>query len=1019
MDYSNILVRWSNEHVVADHRDLQASTMALNFCGDYAVFAGRRSLTVINLDKPHEVVKKTSRQSKWEIRTIEWNQSYENAQLFAFSCNQTVELKTLREEGTIVSGEHLHAHSRVISDLNWSPLEPNLLATCSVDTYINIWDVREPRKPSNSFSAVAGASQVKWNKILPNNLATAHESDVRLWDIRKGNTPVQYIAAHLSKIHGLDWSPIDEKCLATSSQDCTVKFWNITTPRHVDRTLSSISPVWRARYTDSTCAMINRKWTNSIPGAIISEVNVLKEMIEPFGQGLITVVVPQLRRGENSLRLWNINNVVSPIHNFLGHTDVVLDFSLAQNEKQYVLFSSTVHQYQLVTWSKDQSLRIWTIDPQLQKACGDRVVFEETKDLGDGNRSEVKAIPANLEPTRTSPVAIVKNSKKSEIEIYEETPLSSSPESPESKILLPIASEPKSLLQEFSLIDTNIFNLHFEELSAAKRRCRVKVSNGSENVHLQILFPPNYPEKICPEFKFLFETSIDQESQDEMLKILLSVCEQNVKNNKPCLEPCLRQLVYTVNSRTKSVGENLNDTPFRGDSVQHSVKSLNMYGCYQDSNVPFPRTCGARFSGAGQLVCFARPNHLQNMNVRNDLTPRSLSALAAYQMNHISTLKATRGSTSTPVPRSQYNLMYPASAIARSPKNDPSELTISSFYSKKSKSKSNHKNYSKKRGLAGHVIIYDATALMPINMALAKAYVLDDQDVQGMCTKNANAAAAIGRKDLVQLWLLVALNLNNSKAVENDEQPWAKHPFGRQMLQSILDHYIQMQDVQTVAMLCCALGSRTENQSRKKSHSDSSAYSPGGSPYHTIHSSDTNLDGWGIVCANLKTNRSNSWSDSLDEARDELKVSIDMQEFNDLDKEQLHQNSQLLDPKLNWQYDQFKQIYARLLYRWNLLIPRAQVLKYVSIPPQKHKGIEFLNDCHYCGRDGRGAHCIYCKNYSLQCVICHVAVKGASSFCLYCGHGGHTLHLMEWYKTNDKCPTGCGCSCMKHPPMFE
>ncbi|KAG1679053.1 hypothetical protein GQR58_013093 [Nymphon striatum] len=35
---------------------------------------------------------------------------------------------------------------------------------------------------------------------------------------------------------------------------------------------------------DSTCAMINRRWADSIPGAIISEVNVLKEMIEKFGK---------------------------------------------------------------------------------------------------------------------------------------------------------------------------------------------------------------------------------------------------------------------------------------------------------------------------------------------------------------------------------------------------------------------------------------------------------------------------------------------------------------------------------------------------------------------------------------------------------------------------------------------------------------------------------------------------------------------------------------------------------------
>ena len=47
---------------------------------------------------------------------------------------------------------------------------------------------------------------------------------------------------------------------------------------------------------------------------------------QPFGEGLVTVVVPQLRRGENSLLLWNINNQAAPVHTFVGHTDVVLEF---------------------------------------------------------------------------------------------------------------------------------------------------------------------------------------------------------------------------------------------------------------------------------------------------------------------------------------------------------------------------------------------------------------------------------------------------------------------------------------------------------------------------------------------------------------------------------------------------------------------------------------------------------------------------------------------------------------------
>jgi len=55
----------------------------------------------------------------------------------------------------------------------------------------------------------------------------------------------------ISQIHGLDWSPTHENQLATSSQDCTVKFFDITNPRRAESILTTSSPVWRARYTVS------------------------------------------------------------------------------------------------------------------------------------------------------------------------------------------------------------------------------------------------------------------------------------------------------------------------------------------------------------------------------------------------------------------------------------------------------------------------------------------------------------------------------------------------------------------------------------------------------------------------------------------------------------------------------------------------------------------------------------------------------------------------------------------------
>lgn len=94
---------------------------------------------------------------------------------------------------------------------------------------------------------------------------------------------MEYVAAHLSKIHGLDWHPDNEYILATSSQDNSVrviritindhivhillfcwrltymwfcvcidllqKFWDYRQPRKYLDILSCQVPVWKARYT--------------------------------------------------------------------------------------------------------------------------------------------------------------------------------------------------------------------------------------------------------------------------------------------------------------------------------------------------------------------------------------------------------------------------------------------------------------------------------------------------------------------------------------------------------------------------------------------------------------------------------------------------------------------------------------------------------------------------------------------------------------------------------------------------
>ncbi|XP_064466934.1 GATOR2 complex protein WDR59-like isoform X2 [Ornithodoros turicata] len=940
---------WSGEHVVAEHKDLQATAMALDSHGNFAVLAGRRYIAIVDLNEPQVTVKKCVRQSKFEVSTAEWNPHIEGT--LSLACNQNIELLTWSDGELLSKYTIVKAHTRAISDINWSPFDDNCLASSSFDTYVHIWDTRDPRKAFMSLSAVTGPSQVKWNKISSYFLATSHDGDVRIWDTRKSGSPVQYIAAHSSKIYGLDWCPSNEHQLTTASQDGTVKFWDVTNPKKVEHTLQSGAPVWRARYT-------------------------------PFGDGLVAVLVPKMRRGENSLVIWNSLRANVPAHTFLAHSDVVLEFGWRKPQDS--------RDYQLVTWSKDQSLHLWTVDFRMQ-GCSQEVLEDDTVSLGTSAIAET--------PLASSSVELLGSGQ----------PMGNSEAHPSQH-------PPPDLEQEFSLLNINIPKVIIQELDAEKRVCCVTVTVGMHMLGLKLIFPQLYPFNASPTFQFLKGTTIDSSVKAKLLKVLRLTSEQYVKRKRSCLEPCLRQLVTTLESCMLSSEVEDSDGSHLAERMKHSYA---VYGSFQDSSVPFPRTSGARFCGADCLVCFTRPSHFQKMNAPTEVTPRSLSALGAYV--------ASQHKASRPASTSSLVGLYPPHSPSGATAPGAHDVSISSFYYQDRKSKGRQQRRAGRQVTSQQqpvpsaaVLIYNMSGIMPINQTLAQNYILDSADPAGACTKNAGYAAGVGRNDLVQVWSLAAFiaspHLSHDKQNPNVGIPWARRAFGRKMLESVIDHYLKRYDIQTVAMLCCIFGGENPEASGKKTAGDLSSSSVGGSPYHTVTgpSEGSNLDSAYLVEA-LKRNRSNSWSDSIDDIR-YMDANPDPRE---LDKERHRANIRLLNPSNSAQYDEFKKKYAEILYKWSLLEQRAQVLKHLTSSPPKHKGVDFLIICHYCKCDVRGVQCTRCRKLSLHCIICRVAVRGHFHFCVSCGHGGHLLHMLEWFKTQAVCPSGCGCRCAAEGKVFS
>jgi WD40 repeat protein len=179
-------------------------------------------------------------------------------------------------------------------------------------------------------------------------------NQVRIWDTRKGSTPLSLITAHNSKIYGIDWSRRSFSEIVSCSADEKIKFWDYNEPLQCRGEIATNAPVWRSRFT-------------------------------PFGNGLISM--PQ--RKDNNLYLWSCENPGTPAYTFAGHTDtptgyyfIIPEFVWRYPNGANIMIDPSP-EFQLITWSRDKTLRMWPVTKQITKMVGHVVDPDIGDDIGN------------------------------------------------------------------------------------------------------------------------------------------------------------------------------------------------------------------------------------------------------------------------------------------------------------------------------------------------------------------------------------------------------------------------------------------------------------------------------------------------------------------------------------------------------------------------------------------------------------------------------------------------------------
>ena len=962
--------RWEQDVVIWNHRNVKATAMSVDATGSIAVLGSKRQLVFIDLNNPTQELSRLKTGSKFELNQVLWNpaQSHKKFILTTYSQDCNIFEYSNDTKGTKIAS--MSEHSRAISDADWSHIQPDYFATCSLDSFILVWDVREnPKKPKHTLNAKTGVSQVKWNKINDYNLASSHEGSIRLWDLRNPNFPVSFLHGHSSTIYSIDWHPLNERVIASSSLDKTIAFWdfNCTEDNSLLTSIKMSLPVWKVQFNPNHNSFIYQTFLNFRKSPI----------------GLFDVNMKSVDKPEAV-------NIVD----FEDHKDVVHNMNWRKHEQE--------NKWQLVTWSKDQSLRF------LQPLCD----FSQEKVQYSNEHGRFKS-KFEYKPGETDVHAQKSQPKSTPTNEYK---------TDQRQISFSLESEFHAL-ENSSFQRTKIIEL------SKKTKSRFIVFDlfwMEVTIRLQINIKRFYPYmENSLEFKFSVDKTIENKNTKKMISTLLRVAMEATKILENEYNSSPKQtngfIKYVLKALWEVTAQDKIEHPedYRKEKNEELMKSLE--------RIPFPRPCSASFSPSGILTVF----HSFSMNKYVTVTEKGKKVYSKTFDKYVENQKEGY------LPSGSHS-KYKYSWVATSPKSLMTPLNKRKHKTFSSVKKVNvnercTENHKKKR----KVHIFDMSSNMSINKELAQKY--QTQTSSDMYKINMQHADCVGATGLSRLWSFMNVlpdPMSLKKPLENKLVPHFMHsPAGAQFVDKIFKYYGQKKDVQTQALLA-PLGQNTINDQAKASGLDlenDNFSCPEEASVFTFEKpikfkSDNFTTPQSRTISHTRTVSGpvqmlkNSY-ECVKSIHNKFGNKVMNNSYTENDFEMQHLNSfstlSMSDSFCNdaiprvTMYDTAINLYSQYLENSGKTFKSLEIKDNFSSP--------HLSVCDTLNlRDELNSLENYKSTSSnnnkqvLRCAICNFVIRDCLYlFCITCSHGGHFKCMQEWLKVSqNECPTpSCLCCC--------
>ena len=163
---------------------------------------------------------------------MDWSRNVAG-RLLTGDCNKNIHLWQPIEGGWNVDQRPYTAHTKSVEDLQWSPSEDTVFASCSCDGTIRIWDIRAAPNKACMLTVQAhevDTNVISWNALQPLIVSGGDDGILKVWDLRKisdGNCAALF-KQHSGPITSVEWHATDSPVFAASGEDNQITQWDIS-----------------------------------------------------------------------------------------------------------------------------------------------------------------------------------------------------------------------------------------------------------------------------------------------------------------------------------------------------------------------------------------------------------------------------------------------------------------------------------------------------------------------------------------------------------------------------------------------------------------------------------------------------------------------------------------------------------------------------------------------------------------------------------------------------------------------